>query len=419
MKKSSLILVLILLFSVSFSQKEEAKKWIDTLASDSYFGRGYVNNGDKLAADFIAKKYKEFGANSFGQNYFQEVSYDVNTFPGKVEVQFQDTVLKTGLDFIVAPNSGSAKGEFELVEITVENYQEIITKEEFQEDNFPKAYVIILDKPNGRKSYFEQLSLKTKVSEIAPLFIVNDDKFTWSVSQEAMRFPIIEIKSKFLANQQKVTLNIENKLIKNYKTQNVVGFIKGKKCFKKKKYFVFTAHYDHLGMMGEKAIFNGANDNASGTAMLLSLMKYFSENPPEYSVLFIAFTGEEIGLLGSKQFVENPLVPLKKMKFLYNVDMVGTGVDGIQVVNSTLHPKEFDRLKKINEEYDLLSQIKPRGKAANSDHYRFEEAGVPAFFSYTLGGVSFYHDIQDRPETLPLTEFDDLHKLIVEFVKSF
>ena len=212
MKKSSLILVLILLFSVSFSQKEEAKKWIDTLASDSYFGRGYVNNGDKLAADFIAKKYKEFGANSFGQNYFQEVSYDVNTFPGKVEVQFQDTVLKTGLDFIVAPNSGSAKGEFELVEITVENYQEIITKEEFQEDNFPKAYVIILDKPNGRKSYFEQLSLKTKVSEIAPLFIVNDDKFTWSVSQEAMRFPIIEIKSKFLANQQKVTLNIENKL---------------------------------------------------------------------------------------------------------------------------------------------------------------------------------------------------------------
>ena len=148
-------------------------------------------------------------------------------------------------------------------------------------------------------------------------------------------------------------------------------------------------------------------------------MKHFSENKPEYSVLFIAFGGEEAGLLGSKYYVENPVVPLKKMKFLYNVDMMGTGSEGIQVVNSTEHPKEFERLKKINEKYDLVKQIKPRGKAANSDHYWFEEAGVPSFFSYTLGGVTYYHDIQDRPETLPLTEFNDLHKLIVEFVNSF
>ena len=419
MKKTSLILILITLSLITFSQKEEAKKWIDTLASDSFYGRGYVNNGEKIAADFIAKKFKEFGAISFGENYFQNLTYDVNTFPENVNITIGGKLLKTGLDFIVAPNSGSAKGEYELVLITEANYLKIINKETFQEDGKPKAFVIDLKKPTDRKEYFAQQTLKNSIAEVAPLFILNDDKFTWSVSQEAKNFPIIEIKSEFLNNQKTATLNIENKLIKNYKTQNVVGFIKGKKCFKKKKYFVFTAHYDHLGMMGKNAIFNGANDNASGTAMLLSLMKYFSENPPEYSVLFIAFTGEEIGLLGSKYFVENPLVPLKKMKFLYNVDMVGTGVDGIQVVNSTIHPKEFERLKKINEKHDLLSQIKPRGKAANSDHYRFEEAGVPSFFSYTLGGVTFYHDIQDRPETLPLTEFNDLHKLIVEFVKSF
>jgi aminopeptidase YwaD len=346
-------------------------------------------------------------------------SYPVNTFPAQVEVTLNDSMLTTGLDFIIAPNSGSAQGDFELKRITEENYLKEINKEELQSDKKPTAFIMEFSKPEGREAYFKQLNIKKAIAEVAPLFVINDAKFTWSVSQEALKFPIIEIKSRFLMNQKKVTLNIHNKLIKDYQTQNVLGYIPAKRKCKRKKYFVFTAHYDHLGMMGEKATFNGANDNASGIAMMLTLMKYFSENKPEYSVLFIAFGGEEAGLLGSKYYVENPIVSLKRMKFLYNVDMMGTGSEGLQVVNSTEHPKEFKRLVKINEKYQLVKEIKPRGKAANSDHYWFEEAGVPSFFSYTLGGVTYYHDIQDRPETLPLTEFDDLHKLIVEFVNSF
>ncbi|MEN8793807.1 MAG: M28 family peptidase [Flavobacteriales bacterium] len=420
MKKTLLLIVITFLASFSFSQKELAKKLIDTLASDAFYGRGYVNNGDKIAADYIAKKFKEFGALPVnGDSYFQEYSYPVNTFPTKVEVSFDNKTLTTGLDFIVAPNSGSAKGIFNLKEITLENYIEVVSKEEFQSDKNLTAFVIKLPKANGRDEYFKQLKLKNSVADVAPLFVINDEKFTWSVAQEALNYPVIEIKSEFLKDKKSVTLNIVNKLIADYQTQNVLGYIPAKRKCKRKKFFVFTAHYDHLGMMGETATFNGANDNASGIAMMLTLMKYFSENNPEYSVLFIAFGGEEAGLLGSKYYVENPIVPLNKMKFLYNVDMMGTGSEGIQVVNSTEHPKEFERLKAINKKYDLVKVIKPRGKAANSDHYWFEEAGVPSFFSYTLGGVTYYHDIQDRPETLPLTEFDDLHKLIVEFVNSF
>ncbi|MDB9931226.1 M28 family peptidase [Flavobacteriales bacterium] len=420
MKKTLLLIVITFLASFSFSQKELAKKLIDTLASDAFYGRGYVNNGDKIAADYIAKKFKEFGALPVnGDSYFQEYSYPVNTFPTKVEVSFDNKTLTTGLDFIVAPNSGSAKGIFNLKEITLENYIEVVSKEEFQSDKNLTAFVIKLPKANGRDEYFKQLKLKNSVADVAPLFVIHDEKFTWSVAQEALNYPVIEIKSEFLKDKKSVTLNIVNKLIADYQTQNVLGYIPAKRKCKRKKFFVFTAHYDHLGMMGETATFNGANDNASGIAMMLTLMKYFSENNPEYSVLFIAFGGEEAGLLGSKYYVENPIVPLNKMKFLYNVDMMGTGSEGIQVVNSTEHPKEFERLKAINKKYDLVKVIKPRGKAANSDHYWFEEAGVPSFFSYTLGGVTYYHDIQDRPETLPLTEFDDLHKLIVEFVNSF
>jgi len=420
MKKTLLLIVITFLASFSFSQKELAKKLIDTLASDAFYGRGYVNNGDKIAADYIAKKFKEFGALPVnGDSYFQEYSYPVNTFPTKVEISFDNKTLTTGLDFIVAPNSGSAKGIFNLKEITLENYIEVVSKEEFQSDKNLTAFVIKLPKANGRDEYFKQLKLKNSVADVAPLFVINDEKFTWSVAQEALNYPVIEIKSEFLKDKKSVTLNIVNKLIADYQTQNVLGYIPAKRKCKRKKFFVLTAHYDHLGMMGETATFNGANDNASGIAMMLTLMKYFSENNPEYSVLFIAFGGEEAGLLGSKYYVENPIVPLNKMKFLYNVDMMGTGSEGIQVVNSTEHPKEFERLKAINKKYDLVKVIKPRGKAANSDHYWFEEAGVPSFFSYTLGGVTYYHDIQDRPETLPLTEFDDLHKLIVEFVNSF
>lgn len=419
MKKTLLFIAVIIHSSFSFSQKELAKKLIDSIASDEFYGRGYVNDGDKIAAGYILKKFKEYGAlPANGNSYLQKYSYSVNTFPGKVEVKIEGKTLKTGEDFIVAPNSGSAKGKYTLKRITAENFLNEIGKDQIQNDT-RLAYVIDLPKPNGREELISQLTLKNSIAQIAPLFIVNDGKFTWSVARESLPFPVIEIQSSWLENQEDVEIVIENKWIESYETQNVLGYIPAKRKCKQKKYFVFTAHYDHLGMMGETATFNGANDNASGVAMMLTLMKYFSENNPEYSVLFIAFGGEEAGLLGSKYYVENPIIPLDRMKFLLNVDLMGTGSKGIQVVNSTEHPKEFEKLKVINEKERLIKQIKPRGKAANSDHYWFEEAGVPSFFMYTLGGVTYYHDILDRPETLPLTEFDDLHKLIVEFVNSF
>ena len=121
-------------------------------------------------------------------------------------------------------------------------------------------------------------------------------------------------------------------------------------------------------------------------------------------------------LLGSKHFVESPLFDLSKIKFLLNFDISGTGDDGIQVVNGSVYRDQFDRLKKINEEQELLSQVKIRGAACNSDHCMFDSKGVPNFFIYTLGGIQAYHDIYDKSETLPLTEFEDYFRLVVAFV---
>ena len=125
------------------------------------------------------------------------------------------------------------------------------------------------------------------------------------------------------------------------------------------------------------------------------------------------FAGEEAGLVGSYYFTENPLVSLKKVRFLLNTDLAGTGEEGITVVNATEYPREFSMLNAVNDEHKLLAKINPRGKAANSDHYFFYEKAVPAFFFYTLGGIKAY-----KPETLPLNEHEDLFKLIIHFNKK-
>jgi Zn-dependent M28 family amino/carboxypeptidase len=144
--------------------------------------------------------------------------------------------------------------------------------------------------------------------------------------------------------------------------------------------------------------------------------KYLSQNPLRYSVLFIAFAGEEAGLLGSKYFTQNPLVPLKKMRFLVNLDLLGTGEEGIMVVNATEFTAEFLLLESLNQKQPQpLAKIGQRGKAANSDHYWFSEAGVPSFFIYTLGGINAYHDVYDRRETLPLTCTATVANMLVAF----
>jgi len=171
--------------------------------------------------------------------------------------------------------------------------------------------------------------------------------------------------------------------------------------------------------MGSQTYFPGANDNASGVAMLLELAKYFKENPLDYNVMIIAFAGEEVGLLGSEYFVRYPWIDLKNIKFLVNLDIMGSGEEGITVVNGTKYTKEFNRLVKVNEEKKGLSLIKPRGEAANSDHYWFSKMNVPAFFIYTMGPNKNYHDVFDTYENLSFAKFNDIKDLLINFVRTF
>ncbi len=215
-------------------------------------------------------------------------------------------------------------------------------------------------------------------------------------------------------NTTRTKLNIQNKYLTNYYSQNVIGLIEGERT---DSVIMVTAHYDHLGRMGSKTFFPGANDNASGVAMLLNIARHFSfsEKPP-FSMVFIAFGGEEAGLLGSQYYRDRPLYPLERVKFLLNLDIVGTGDEGITVVNGKVYQKQFELLSNLNK--GLIPEIKPRGAACNSDHCPFDQVGVPNFFIYTRGGIQAYHDIYDKGNTLPLTKFEELFALIVNFLKE-
>lgn len=352
------------------------RKTINKLTSTALWGRGYTRDGMKKAAEFIASEYQKIGIQPMSSGYFQTFNFPVNTFPGEMSVEINSKKLIPGRDFIVSNESRGLKGKFILRQIDSLNYE-----------------------GNG--------GLKVTLK----------DKLTWSVATESRPGLTIQLNKKSLtALPGEIKVNIENQFISNFEAANISGFIKGTQH--PDSLLIITAHYDHLGGMGSKTYFPGANDNAAGVATLLSLAKYYAINPPPYSVGFICFAAEEAGLIGSHYFTENPLVPLSNIKFLLNLDLVGTGDAGMTVVNASVYPKAFNQLNEINNAHHYISKINSRGKAANSDHYFFTEKGVPAFFIYTQGGPSAYHDIFDQPQTLPLTEYNDLFKLIVGFCKT-
>jgi len=346
---------------------------INTLASKAFWGRGYTKDGMKKAGDYIADAYQKIGLLPMGTAYKQTFSFPVNTFPGKMMVTINGEKLIPGKDFIINNESPGIKQIAELTPV-------------------------------------DSLHFQAKPS----IQVLLKDKLTWSVATEVGVITTIQLNKKSLNTLPKeISVDIENKFIADFQAANICGLVKGTQY--PDSLLIITAHYDHLGGMGATTYFPGANDNAAGVATLLSLAKYYAANPQPYSIGFICFAAEEAGLVGSGYFVENPLVPLDNIKFLINLDLVGTGESGMTVVNASVYPKAFAQLNAINNEHHYIPKINQRGKAANSDHYFFTEKGVPAFFIYTQGGPSAYHDIFDKPETLPLTKYKDLFKLIVGF----
>jgi Zn-dependent M28 family amino/carboxypeptidase len=173
-------------------------------------------------------------------------------------------------------------------------------------------------------------------------------------------------------------------------------------------------------MMGN-VMYPGGNDNASGTAMVLEMARYFSkkENQPALSLMFVLFSGEEAGLMGSKYMAKHFPLDLQKIQLQINVDMVATGSDGITMVNAKQFPDIFQRFVDINAKKHYLKEVTARGESCNSDHCPLYQEGVPSVFIYTRGSeATAYHIPEDSYESLPLTKFEDLFRLIRDYIQS-
>jgi len=418
----SLTIFLFVAYQICIAQQVSyAKEVINTLCSESMKGRGYVAQGDRNAANYLASEFEKSGLKKYSKGYFQTFTTPVNSFPGKMSLSVNGNKLKPGEDFLIDPASPGISGKFSAEVLTAED---LLSKDGWiRKIKSASSRFVVVSAFDKTKYNAEQLKhineavsfLKyDKDNPAKGVLILTNEKLTWSGSTELSFKPCFTIKASALSGPiTSIEISAENKFLKNHQTQNVIGYLEGTK---KDSLLVFTAHYDHLGMMGNETMFPGANDNASGVSLLLNLVRYFSTNTPEYTVVFIAFAAEEIGLIGSKYFTEHPLFPLSNIKFLINFDLAGTGDDGIQVVNGKIYQQKFDVLTKLNDEDKLLKQIKIRGEACNSDHCMFHSKGVPCFFIYTLGGIQAYHDIYDRAETLPLTDYQDYFLLLVKFI---
>lgn len=409
----------------SFAQEEYGRKVVKELASSKYYGRGYIFDGDRKAAKYIAAEFKKNGVlplENHADGYFQYLNLSPNVFPKETVLKIDGKKLKLGEDYLIDAATKSIKGDFEMVRLSVEDLDSISIFTALTDEKFIGKFIYIDENKAIQRvtaPVFSRVLDRLKKSGIHNGVVVNSDKkLVWRTLTYQIEKPVFYIKDYQLINDRTnlyVFVETEHRI--DYRSQNVCGFIPG--TGKTDSTLVVTAHYDHIGAIGKNVVFNGANDNASGVAMMLYLSSYFSKNKPDYNIVFLAFTGEESGLIGSDYFAKNPLIDLSKIKFLLNIDMAGTGDDGVQVVNGTIFQDDFDRLVALNTELSLLPQVLVRGPMNRSDHFPFYERGVPCFFIYTLGGVSFYHDIYDVYETLPFTNFTNYANLLTQYIAAF
>ncbi len=400
-----------LIGTIVFSQDMGYAHYVlNRLGSDGFKGRGFVDGGDKIAAGFIKNQLDSLEVKPLKSNYFQYFSLTVNTFPEKIFLSVNDKELIPGKDFLMDMHSGSAHGKFPVVAVKLSELEKAKAKK------LKKSFVLLQNDINDKKSEQILQYVIYKNYLHAAGYIVLKEKLVQEPSQDALRYAIIKIRKDAVAMPLKMlTIKAGNKLLKNYKTQNVFGYIPGEVD----SFIVFSAHYDHLGKLGTRATFYGANDNGSGVTMVLNLANYFTHHKPHYSICLMFFSGEEEGLLGSSYAANHPVLELNKIKFLFNLDMVGTGQEGIKIVNSTIFENEMALLQKINDKKHYLVKIAKRGAAANSDHYPFYAKGVRSFFIYTLGGSKQYHNIYDKPNQLSLFAFENLEKLLIGFEEKY
>jgi Peptidase family M28 len=458
----------------------EMKKNLTVLASDEYEGRETGQKGQKMAADYIAKQFKSYKIPTYnGKNYFQK--YPLNLVkPAQAEININQNKKKALDDYFnFAGISKQIINEKEFVfvgyAISESNYDElknidlkdkivmlmegepiaddstsIITgtktpstyttyyksKTEKIKEQQPKAILMVMNDIEVAKQIFkhkiETPAMKIDMSkkDIPLVFIsvamANEMLNTQSI--EKLKRKISFTKSPITFTQAcNIEISIDNKIETTY-SENVLAYIEGSDL--KNELIVITAHYDHLGKEG-KIVYNGADDDGSGTVAVMNLAKAFAKAKqegfgPRRSILFMTVSGEEKGLLGSSYYTDNPVYPLQSTVCNLNIDMIGRldekhkdNSNYIYLIGSDRLSKELHAISEntnstytqIEMDYTYNDENDKNRYYYRSDHYNFAKNNVPVIF-YFNGVHEDYHQETDEVSKINFEKMEKITQLV-------
>ncbi len=406
--------------------KANLKKHIITLSSDDFEGRETGMPGEKKAYEYIIREFKKAGLKPKGENGFlQPFIFTAGAEYGpSTQLVVNSNIYTAGKDFIPLPYSSNA---------VVTNY---ITKVQYgiadplnKRDDYKgklniakRIFLIETGTPDGNDphgKFGDWTDLRKKIDlaiskGAAAVIFINSDTSTqdpkpdWKNHISPSSIPVI-FANKNVASVLKDSVvtncTVGTEIIKIEKTgYNVIGFINNKSA----NTVVIGAHYDHLGMgdegslyRGAPAIHNGADDNASGTAALIELAKY-ARGPAfkKSNYMFIAFSGEEKGLLGSNYFVKHPTIDLKSINYMINMDMLGRlkKDEKVLIINGTGTTERWKGIIDSAKVADLKIKETDSG-VGPSDHTSFYLQNIPVLHFFS-GTHSDYHKPSDDEDKI-------------------
>ena len=452
---------------------ESCKEYFNEVIRDlsdpvAYSGRKSVNDGDIRAARYIIDRIVEFGAlpatcsplaegydescnkpafppyksavfpcgagrwkDSEGKYlpFLQHFSFDLNVLCGNMSLSVDGRQLTPAADFYAKEFSPSCKGRFKIEYLDEKYYTEELFVKQLNSGRYRDAFVVI-DWDRYNTLPFES-RMERYIPYLMPLDkvggIIIKDASTQYIHYAMARAhfvtpePVILVNKDFPDDAKDLDIDIESRMTRSYDAHNIAAYLPSRGRDKiEDQCITFVAHYDHLGHMGADNVFPGANDNASGVGMLLSLMKYWSRTDHRMPIQFLFLDAEESNLLGAFYYCANPIIPLDKIKCVINCDMVGDNGDSMHCQCDPDGEWIMDALRAINDSSeDGFADFDLGRVNDDSDHYAFEQAGVPSVSCETRGDFyKDYHTPRDTRDNVTDYNYHRLFTMLTGFVRS-
>jgi len=426
-------------FSLS---RAEAEAHMRFLASDELQGRRTGDPGNLVAARYLAEQFRLLGVKPApGQStYFQMVPMQRYLAPSPGFVLVGRDTLRQGTQFVsVSPTKGELAGQTVYVGYGLADGPEGYNGRDVK----GKIVVAQVGSPDAASggallaASQQKRKLAAEKGAIALVELYTQASYPWQFltrylsgeqtvltpPSEGPGLPHIWVDngknqlSSLKDADQTVTFRTSGRPRTDLQTMNVVGMIEGTDPALKNEFVLMSAHYDHVGVGKQggqpytpaDSIFNGARDNAIGTVGLLMAARALKAQPPKRSVLLVAYTGEELGLLGSKYYAEHPLVPLGQTIFNLNVDAAGyndTSVVSVIGLDRTGAKAELEAAAKAFGMGVVGDPSPEQGLFDRSDNVSLAAKGVPAptftpgFRKFDESLARYYHQVADGPDTI-------------------